>query len=454
STVSDTAGKFSLKVRAGSSYTIDGFVPGAGRLTPLTNVTVTAGTVTTGRDLTMSTPGTMRVTITGVTDAFVDARDGDGRGNGTTADPAAGVYDISVPAGTYTVTAHSPRYGRLGTQSSVVVTANATTAVSFTPPTTYAVSGVVSSSTSTCTNGASVAFADTTNGRVSVTTTDTAGIFSINLPNGTFWVTAGKSGCIDSSASTSITVNGAAVSSGADRTLVASNATIAGRVTLSGTGVALATKVIAESSDGRFTFADVDTSLTGGPDNYTLNVTPGTWSVKARSEGYESAEQSVTATAGGSRVANFVLSLIEGYTRYDPSSSTLTPSRGGLVRDSNIGSNFELNFPAGALGTNSDSASVTTSKTTAIVMETPTSMVVGDAGVEITPMSAAGQTISTLSSSDGAGVTITIPYTDADVTEAGITEDQLSLATWSEEKQQWDPLATTVDTVNNTLTAV
>ena len=88
---------------------------------------------------------------------------------------------------------------------------------------------------------------------------------------------------------------------------------------------------MAQSSDGRFAFADVDTTATGGPNNYTLNVTPGTWSVNARSDGYESSAQNVTVTAG-SQTANFALSAISGYTRYDPASSTVTPSRGGLVR--------------------------------------------------------------------------------------------------------------------------
>ena len=452
-TVSDTSGKYSLKVRAGAGYTIDGFVPGSGPLTPLTNVTVTANQTLTGQNLLMAGAGTIRVTISGVTDAFVEARDSSGRGNGTRANTTAGVYDIAVPEGTYTVRANQPRFGVLGSQAGVAVTSGNTTVVTFSPPSTYPISGTVSSSTATCVNGASVVLADTTNGRVTMTTTDTAGLFSISLPNGTYYVNAGKPGCIDSASPTAVTVAGAAVISGADRTLTASNATITGRVTLSGTGVSLSTKIMAQSSDGRFAFADVDTTATGGPNNYTLNVTPGTWSVNARSDGYESSAQNVTVTAG-SQTANFALSAISGYTRYDPASSTVTPSRGGLVRDSNIGGNFELNIPAGALGSGSDSASVTTSKTSAIVTQTATAQVVGEAGVEITPTSAAGQTISTLSSSDGAGVTITIPYTDADVTEAGLTESQLTLAVWSEEKQQWEALATTVDTENNTLTAI
>jgi hypothetical protein len=452
-TVSDASGKYSLKVRAGAGYTIEGFVPGAGKLTPITGVTVTANQTLTGQNLTMSAPGTIRVTISGVTDAFVEARDSSGRGNGTSANPTAGVYDIAVPAGTYAVRANQPRLGQIGFQSDVVVTGGNITGVTFSPPTTYVVSGTIGSSSAACRNGASVAFSDIVNGRVTVVTTDINGAFSVSLPNGTYRQMAGKPGCIDADAPATVTVNGGAYT-GADRTLTAANATITGRVTLSGTGVTISTKVIAQSSDGQFTFADVDTSIPGGPNNYTLSVTPGTWSVKARSDGYESSTQDVVATANSTQAASFSLTAIAGYTRYDPQSSTITPSQGGMVRNSNIGSNFEVNIPAGAFGSSTDAASVTTNQTTAIATQTPNALVVGGKAIEITPATAAGQSISTLSSSDGAGVTITIPYSDTDVTAAEADENQLVIGVWSEEKQQWEPLATTVDTTNNTLTAI
>ncbi|HAI98621.1 TPA: hypothetical protein DCL30_03755 [Candidatus Peribacteria bacterium] len=455
-TVTNTSGQFSLKVKAGT-YTVEGFVPGSGPLTPVTGVGVTANQTVGNIILSMSAAGTIKVTLTGsttISDAFVDARDSSGRGNGTGANPTSGVYEIPVPAGTYNVRANNPRYGLIGYRNGVTVTAGETTTINFTPAASYIVSGVVNSASALCQSSPSVSFADKTNGRVAVTTASSTGSFSISLPNGSYYEQASKPGCIDSAAPSQITVAGANVASGVDRTLTEANATIRGRVTLSGTGVSMTTKVIAESSDHRFAFADVETAATGGENNYTLSVIPGTWSVKARSDGYESAETTVTITAGETRTSNFALSVIAGYTRYDPRASAVTPAQGGMVRDPNIGANFAINFPAGSLGSTSDSASVTTSQTTAIATTTPTSIVIGGKGIEITPASAGGQEISTLSSSDGVGVTITLPYTDADVTSAGVTEDQLSIGYWSEEKQQWDTLATTVDTTNNTLTAV
>ncbi len=453
SVVTDGSGNYSVKVKAGSNYTIEGFLPGSGPLSVITNVTVTANAVLGNQDLTIGIPGTIRVTITGVTDAFVDAFDSDGRGNGTGSNPTSGVYDISVPPSTYTVTANHPKYGPLGYQTGAVVTAGNITSVTFTPPTTYTVSGTISSDSSTCANGASIFLSDTTNGRVIVTTADSSGAYSTALPDGTYLLGAGKPGCIDSAQPTTITVSGANIASGTNRTLTIADVAVSGQVTLSGSNITVETKIMAESSDGRFVFVDVDTTNTSG-NNYTLNLIAGTWTIRARSDGYASTESSLTVASGDSKTVNLSLSAISGYIRQDRMSALITPSRGGIVTDNNIGAGFEVNIPAGALGNSSDSGSVSTKQTTAIATETPTAKVVGGKGVEIIPKNASGQPITTLSSSSGAGVTITIPYVESDVTALGGDESNLVLAIWSEEKQQWDPLATTVDTTNNTVSAI
>ncbi|PJA68113.1 hypothetical protein CO157_01045 [Candidatus Peregrinibacteria bacterium CG_4_9_14_3_um_filter_49_12] len=449
-TVTDASGGYSLKVQAGSNYTIEGFVPGSGPLTPLSSITITAGQTLSSQDLSMAEAGTIKVTLTGssiINNAFVEARDSNGRGNSTSVNTTPGVYEIPVPAGTYTVKAQSPGMGLIGSES-VTVTANNVASVTMAPSAIYVVSGTISSDSTSCTIGASIIFGDSTNGRVTKATSASGGTFSISLPNGTYRLSAGKPGCIDSAAPTTITVNGANVSSGTNRTLTAADGTISGRVTLSSTGITVGTVVIAENADGTFAFADVDTTQTGGGNNYTLNLTAGTWTIKARSEGYESASTSVTLSTGGSATANLSLTAISGYTRKDPKTSTMTPSRGGLVYDTNIGSSFKMNVPAGALGNASDATSISTKQTTAVADETPTAVVPGGKGYEISATAADGQKVSDLSAS----VTITIPYTEADVTAAGGTEAALVGAVW--ENGQWTPLSTTVDTENNTITMV
>lgn len=450
--ITDASGNFSMKVRAGNNYTLDGFVPGVGPLAPLTSLTITAGQTLASQNLSIGNPGTIRVTITGIADAFVEAFDSNGRGNGTGANPTPGVYDINVPAGTYNVRANNPKYGVIGSTTSAVTAGN-TTNVTFAPPTLYTVSGLVSSVAATCVNGANVFMADQSNGRFVTIPTSATGTYAIQVPSGTYRLMAGKPGCVDSSGPGSLTVSGANVSSGTNRTLAATNATISGQVTLSGTNVTFETKVFAETSDGKFMMTDVNTSATSTT-NYTLNLTAGTWVVTARSDGYQSASTSVTVAANQTVTQNLILSAILGYTRVERGSMTLKPSQGGIVRDTNIGTGFEVNIPAGALGSGSDDGSVSTKQTTSIVTQTPTARVVGGKAIEITPKNASGQPITTLSSSDGSGVTISIPYSESDVTAAGGDESKLVAAVWSDEKGQWEALPTTVDTANNTLTTI
>jgi len=474
-TVTDDSGAYTLKVRAGSNYTIDGFIPGQGPTSVITGVTITAGQTLSGQDLTMAQPGTLMVYVCTLSDpssapsatntcadrkvsgAFVDARDANGRGYGTSSNPTMGQYELILPAGTYTIKASEPAVGLIGTQTDVTVTANQTTYINIIPPPLYEVSGTVTSSDSACIEGATVFLTESTSGRVILVQVSSDGSWSkTNIPNGTYLVGAGKPGCVDSADPGLINVSGNNLSANDDsdlvRTLVKADATVSGRVTLDGSNVSFETMVFATSSGGKVVATRVDTSQTSGT-NYTLNLTEGTWTLKARSDGYESSTASLTISSGDSMTQNLTLSAIPGYTRKEPKPFSIKPSRGGIVKNLDIHEDFELNIPPGALGTSSNDGSVLTKETTAVVAETGTQTVVGGKGVEVTPKDASGQPITTLSSSEGSAVTITIPYTEADVTTAGGTENQIILAAWSDEKQQWEPLSTTCDTTNNKCTA-
>ena len=437
-TVTDTEGKYSMKVRAGT-YTIDGFLPGTGPTSALSNVTVTGGATATGKNLTIGAAGQIFVTLSGVTDAFVRAEDSNGKGNGTNSATATGVYTLTVAAGTYTVRAQNPALGLIGSQA-VTVTAGQSSFVSFTPATTYSVSGQVVSDSAICKNGAGVSLSDSTSGRVKVITTDESGNYSLSLPNGTYRIIAGNSGCVDENAPSTVVVNGAALSTGTNRLLSLATSTISGRVTLDGATVTLPTKVFARNSDNKFAFADVSSG------SYTLRVTAGDWYVIARSEGYASAEVTVTAPASSQ---NLALAAISGYTRYDPQTTSITPTAGAEVKNSDIGSRFSLTLPAGAMGTSSNAGSVLTQPTSAFITQTSTAQTVGSVAVEVIPKDENGNTKSKL---DVAG-TITIPITTADLVAAGISDiTKLSLSTWNDQAG-WVPMETTVDSTNNTLTA-
>ncbi|MBI2484442.1 carboxypeptidase regulatory-like domain-containing protein [Candidatus Uhrbacteria bacterium] len=451
-TVTDKNGEYSVKIKAGGGYAIEGFLPGTGHTSRLTDVAVSAGNTVSGRNLTIQTPGTISVSIPGISDAYVDAFDVSGRGNGTNANATLGVYALTIPPGTYTVAARSIDYGLLGEKKGVTVVGGSTTTIEFLPPRSYIISGKIISSSPICKSSAFVSLSDINNGRMLVKTTDASGTFSLSVPSGSYTVSAGKPGCIEKSEPATIVVKDADILSGADRTLVAPTSGIEGRVTLSGSNTAQQTVVMAESTDGRAISNTVDISKSSG-NNYSIRLAEGTWTVRARSDGYESSRKTVTIAAGDSQTAHLTLSPIAGFVKTERVYTSVKPSQGGVVKDSTIGDDFAIKIPAGSLGNSSNSGSIGTKVTTAVVEKTATAQVVGGKGIEITPKDSSGKPITTLSSSGSVGVTVTIPYSESDVASLGIDESKLVLATWSAEKMQWDPLATTVNAEKNTLTA-
>lgn len=479
-TVTDSSGNYTLKLRATGSCTSavgddEGYMI-EGQTTFGPTSTITSRAVTgdlTGQNLTIAQTGTLMVYICtidtpgsspsavnncnsgAVTTAFVDARDSNGKGVGTRSNPTSGEYEMSLPAGTYRVKAGEAGAGALGTQSNVTITAGVTTYINIAPPTFYQVSGTVTSLTTSCIEGSTIFLNDQTNGRLILAQVASDGTWSAtNVPNGTYSVGAGKPSCVDSADSGSITVSGANLTQVGDsdlaRTLVLSNMVVSGRVLLSATNVDFETMVFATSSGGKTVVAKVDISKTGSDNNYTLNLTSGTtWTIKARADGYES---SGTTASSASSSTNLTVTAISGYTRQEPQPYTVKPSRGGVVKNDDIGDDFELNIPAGTLGSSTNDGSVVTKETTAVA-DTATQKVVGQKGVEITPKDASGQPIKTLSSSSSSFPTVTLSYEEADVTEVGGDETKLLIGAWSEDKQSWEAMPTTCDATANTCTA-
>lgn len=444
-TVTDANGNYSMKVRSGTGYTVDGFMPGSGPLAPVANVTISSTTPATV-NFAAGNPGILQVTISGVADAFVDARDSNGVGGGTGSNPTSGIYEMSLPAGNYTVKAGNPKHGNIGTATTSVYAAS-TTVISMTSATLVTISGSITSSSGSCLAGVNIFMSDTTGGRFANAVTNSSGAWSLTVPTSTYRLGAGKQGCIDSENPSVLQVS--TTTAGLARTMLATNATISGKVTADGSNVTVATKVVADNGSGKYVIADVNTAATS-TNNYTLSLSGGTWTVKARSDGFESATTSVSVADGGSAAQNLAISAISGYVRKEAKSFGVTPLRGGLVTNNDIGNNFQVNIPGGALGTGQDTGSVlTTIKTTAV--DTATAKVVGGKAIEITPKDASGQPITSIS--EGAEVTISIPYSETDVTAAGGNENKLIVGSWSSDKQQWDTLPTTVDTASNVLTA-
>ncbi len=446
--VTDDSGNFSLNVNAGAGYTIEGFVPGSGPLSPLTSVTVTAGQTNSGNNLSMGATGTIEVTLGA--DYFVSAFDSSGLGDGTNK-RVSGKYTLTLPAGTYTLRAFHPAQGEV-LNKSVTVTAGETTAESPTEATTYAVTGRILVSGSNA-SGATVLFIDEDNGRVVTAVSDTTSGASDNtsasLPDGTYKVLSTKAGYVDDADAETVTVSGGATTF-TSRTLELAAAAVAGSVTLNSANTTVETRVVATNGD-KIVVADVDTTENSG-DNYSLKLTNGTWTLKARGDGYESAE-TVVVVSGGSpdqSDVDFTLSAISGYTAVEAKVASVTPSVGGVVKNDDLGDDFALNLNANNLGSDSSAGSVKTKKNAALI-DTASGSVLGGFGYSITPLDANGNKITDVSGTEQP--TITLPIDTSAVSSASADKDKLQIGVWDTSLNDWTLLATTVDSTNNTMTA-
>jgi peptidoglycan hydrolase-like protein with peptidoglycan-binding domain len=418
--------------------------PGVGEGTPIT-ADASSGNVTSA-DCALAAPITITVNVTdgtnAIQNAFVDVRDSNGRGNGTSQSTVSGVnavYTISVPPGTYTVRVGHPAYGPVGSTSSV----NSTRTITYTASSgqLFAVSGTVTDGASAPVNGAWVTLIGTPTGQTNLINmggqTTSLGTYSISVPAGSYRLRADKPG-YKSPAESALTVS--AASTGNNVTITAATKTITGTVTLSSAGVSGA---FVDATDGAGGFA---VSQTDGSGAYSLAIDTGTWTLRARSMGYEGSLSGVVVGGSGVSGQTITLSAISGFTVKQERQETITPTSGGMVTNSDI-SGFKLNIPANALGTGSNAGTVKTQNNTAIPNPS-TGTVLSKNAVTISAIDSSGQPIKNLNED----VTIVVPYSEADI-PAGSSESGLVLGVWNDATQSYDSLSTTVDTTANTLTA-
>ena len=442
-TISD--GTYSLKVPAGT-YSLKCFFPGIGEATPVTGVVITSGTTSSGNDCSIAAPITVTVRLTDgtnpITGAFVDVRDSNGRGNGTnvaTTSTKYGVYTLTVPPGTYKVRAGHPSYGPIGTEQTATTTQTIT--LTTTAGTLFAVTGSVTGN-GTALSGAWVSLTGTPTGQTNFINmggqTDSSGNFSINVPAGSYKIKTNKPS-YKSPSETSITVIAAKVVD--TMALTTASRTISGTVTVAGSGVSGA---FVDANDGSGGFAVAQTNSAGA---YSLSVDNGTWTIRARSQGFQAGPTSVTVS-GSNQTLDIALNAISGFTVKPERQENITPTSGGLLTNPDIGGNFKMNIPANALGTSANAGTVTTQPNTAV--PTPSSgTVLAKNAVTISATDSSGSPIKNLNDN----ITIVVPYTVGDI-PTGYAETDLVLGVWNDATQSYDSLPTTIDTTNHTMTAV
>jgi len=452
-TMTGSDGSYSMKMKTGT-YSCDGFIPGAGSLTRVSSVVVSGQTSAT--DLSMGNPGIISIDLgSTITNAFCDARNSTGFGNGTGQNDN-GVYTINVPAGDYTVRCGNPDVGEVGTTSTTML-AGGENNITFSAPTLYQVSGRVTDGSANL-QGASITLTDKSNGRIVFKQSDASinsnANVTVSVPAGTYSVTASKSGYVDSESPQTLTVS--ASGSFTTRSLTKASAVVAITVVSNGNNYTGNAKVVATKSDGKVVTADVDKTNTSTA-NVSLSLTNGTWSIRAFADNGKTVADATNVTVTNDSTASpstlsldLTTDIGSGFTstQLKPQQQSMVPSNGGLFKDNNIGSNFELNIPSGALSTSDATAgTIETKQNPTLAIDTPGKEFIGNSAIDITPTNSSGQKISDISSA----ATIKIPFDVTDI-PSGVTESSLQCGTWNEAAGEWEMLPSSVDTENNIIT--
>lgn len=282
------------------------------------------------------------------------------------------------------------------------------------------------------------------------TYTDDAGKFSMEVPTGTYYVAASAPGLLDPQP---ITVNAdtAGSAKGIVLQFVDSDATISGTV-VDGVGIAVNNRrslavgdgvsgayIYAYSSNGSAVTAEADTSGV-----YSLPAALGEqWYIGAIYEVDTNAyysEQTAVTVSDAKTTQNIVLSKTltlpaDQTIQFDPQDATVLSMENGV----------EINIPANAVTTKDLTQVTVTAKATIKIgheaEERPVSI-----GYEFTALDDAGNPISEFADK----VTITIPYDEADLTAAGVTEADLSMGYYVTAADEWETVESgVIDTEAN-----
>jgi hypothetical protein len=276
-------------------------------------------------------------------------------GSQTASTDTNGNYTLSIPAGTYSVTAAASGF-QSQTQQNITVSSATVTTVDFTlTASTGQITGTVTSSTGAAVSGASVTYSGGS------TTTAANGSYTVNnLLPGTYSVKASATGFQSQTQSVIVT---AGVATTADFTLaplgkISGTVLNSGGVAVSGATVSYSGGSIKTGTNGSYTFS---------------NVVPGTYNITVTATNYHSSTQSVIVALSATSTVNFALSPLTGGLKGKTSSkggvaiagATITISGGvvstKLTSTTNLSGNFSFtNIPVGSYSVSASKAGFTT----------------------------------------------------------------------------------------------
>ena len=267
------------------------------------------------------------------------------------------------------------------------------------------------------------------------------GTFTLSIPAGTYGIGSGAPaslGYINPDIQT-VTVAKNATAAGIVLQYKVSDAKISGTITLN--GAKTSAFVWAWSEDGGHS---ENMSFSG---DYTLNVTQGdTWHLGADYESggsYYRSQEYILPVSSATATQDIVLTKA-AFTIPSPVSSTFDASKPVTIT---LDNGMTIIIPSGAIAS-SGTITVTVTPTAQLAKQKTKRPVAF--GYEIKAFNSSGSQITSNFNSD---VTIIIPYTDAMLTDLGITEDQISAAYWDDSSTLWQGVTSfVVDKDNNVIT--
>ena len=306
-TTANSSGAYSFTGLANGSYTVTASKSGFTFSPSSLQVTVNGANVT-GENFTASAVPPTTYSISGTISTAANGSGATvtlaGAAGATTTANSSGAYSFTGLAnGSYTVTAS--KSGFTFSPSSLQVTVNGAnvTGENFTasavPPTTYSISGTISTAANG--SGATVTLAGAAG---ATTTANSSGAYSFTgLANGSYTVTASKSGFTFSPSSLQVTVNGANVT-GENFTASAITYSISGTINTAANGSG-ATVTLAGAASA------TTTANSSGAYSFT-GLSNGSYTVTASKSGFTFSPSSLPVTVNGANVTgeNFTASAI------------------------------------------------------------------------------------------------------------------------------------------------
>ncbi|HOX60659.1 MAG TPA: peptidoglycan-binding protein [Candidatus Magasanikbacteria bacterium] len=440
-----TDGTYTIYVPAGT-YQIGAWVENGGGMSPI-DVSVSSANAT-GQNWALKAVGYLQITIqnsSNLSPLFAGVFNPDnGRGNGTDSWTTSGTSKIAIltlPAGTYKAHVGSPAVGPIVENQSVTITAGETASLSANAQASVElvdVSGNVMVGESGA-NGAVVWASRVSGPGFYSTTASSSGGYVLRVPKDRSYTIGVKgTGYLSDQGDVQVSVTSSLVR---NFTLTQTSLTISGIVSSGGTGLQNAWVSAKKTIEGNDVWIGVPTDQSGA---YSLGVDANTtWTVYAEGPCYFRSAGTSVAVTTTSRTSNISLTANDRCTLATPDINSISDVSGGQIMTDKM----TLDIPANALGTSQDNVSVSVS-TADLVYDSVNATPLANSVVSVEATNSSGSSITSLNNK----VTLSVSYNEADL-PIGFSESNLQFGYWDSNSGQWEPVAATVDTVNNLITA-